>query len=85
MINIAICDDEESYRQEIEALVNQSEKAKHIFVEKFANGKALLSSNRKYDVVILDIELPDGLGVNVANLLRKRNVDLIVIFVTNYT
>lgn len=37
MINIAICDDEESYRQEIEALVNQSEKAKHIFVEKFAN------------------------------------------------
>ncbi len=85
MINIAICDDEESYRQEIEALVNQSEKAKHIFVEKFSNGKALLNSNRKYDIVILDIELPDGLGVNVANLLRKRNVDLIVIFVTNYT
>ncbi|MHA1410535.1 MAG: response regulator [Candidatus Odinarchaeia archaeon] len=36
------------------------------------------------DVVILDIRLPDGNGINVLEMIKKRNVSTKVIIFTNY-
>ena len=36
------------------------------------------------DVVILDIRLPDGNGINVLEMIKKRNISTKVIIFTNY-
>jgi len=37
-----------------------------------------------YDIALLDIELPDGTGLQVAKLLQAKNKNIIILFVTSY-
>lgn len=85
MIKIAICDDDQLYRDEIELMVNEHKDAQYFVVEKFSNGQDLLNSNIKFDFVFLDIELQDSLGLDIAKTLRKTNMDIIIFFITSYT
>ncbi len=84
MINIAICDDGQVYRDEIESLIFECN-ADFCAVDKFCCGKDLFESGKTYDLVFLDIELPDNLGVDIAKNLKAINKDIIIFFITNYT
>lgn len=39
----------------------------------------------EYQIVFLDVEMPDMNGLELAAALRKKNPDIIIIIVTNYT
>lgn len=87
-MRIAICDDE------ISALKQTSDTVRKVFAEmkltcmisEFDDETKLLDNIQNYDVIFLDIELknPDKNGVWVAQTLKRRNPNCIIIFITNY-
>lgn len=79
-MQIAICDDEKSMGQILE------EKIKKLLpdavIKKYLSGEALISSGCKPDILFLDIQMPGMDGMATARVLRQKNEDLILIFVT---
>lgn len=53
--------------------------------KRYADGNAFLSDKESYDIVFMDIMLPNINGMEVARQLRKYNESVIIIFVTNMT
>lgn len=87
-INIAICDDEqESLHMIQKELYNAADKLK-IEIETYAyneGNKVLdLIYNKKgdFDILFLDIDMPDISGLEVAKKLRQKNSDIILIFIS---
>lgn len=89
MIKIAVVDDAPDMLKEIKnSILKQfKERRINITIETFTNGAQLikaLESNRLFDVVFLDIELPDKLGLKIAKLLRDAYRNIIIAFVTSF-
>lgn len=89
-LNIAICDDEinditilKKYisRYNVETDNNNN----NIVVSSFLSAKELLLdySNNRYDVVLLDIEMPDINGMDLAKQLRETADDPFIVFTTS--
>jgi len=55
-------------------------------VETVENGKDALNHLEKtdYDLVILDIKLPDIMGDEIVKTMRKKGIDIPIIIVTGY-
>ena len=53
-------------------------------IDKFSSAKTFVDcSNVNYDIIFMDIELPDGNGMELIREVRKFDKNVIVIFVTN--
>lgn len=79
MIQIAVCDDETYYTDKIQNfLFHQSVECE---VNIFHSGKSFLDSGKDYDIIFMDIELPDCNGIK---LLRKYNFSSIIIIFTSH-
>lgn len=79
-MRIAICDDEKNIRQLIEKkIVKQYPDAEIVL---FSSGEELLLSDLKIDILFLDIQMSGRDGMETAIELRKRDNDMIIIFVT---
>ncbi len=89
-INIAICDDEQKSLQMIQKeLYHIADKLK-IEIETYAykEGKKVLdliyNEKEDFDVLFLDIDMPDVSGLEVAKKLRQKHLDIILIFISAY-
>ena len=75
MLKIAICDDETSQCDELEKILSDILDDKNIIfdIDLFYSGKGLCGElNRiKYDLVLLDIELPDVNGIGIGRYIRE--------------
>ena len=81
-MRIAICDDKKSERQKvIEALGSVID---HFSTDEFDNGSALLESHAKhpYDLIIMDILMPEMNGIDTAASLRKNDTNTPLIFLS---
>lgn len=80
-MRIAVCDDCHESAEKIRNLIGND-----YHVTEFLSGKELLQSNRShpYDMVFLDVEMPEMDGLTVAKELRNQKEDQIVIFISNY-
>ena len=54
----------------------------HITSALNANTAAILLAQAEYDMVLLDINLPDGSGYDLCRLIKAENPDTVVIFLT---
>ncbi|MCH5210884.1 MAG: response regulator transcription factor [Oscillospiraceae bacterium] len=85
-MRIAICDDEQKF------LENEAKLICDIFVEKgvpqelmtFNSPKELLDSGITYDMIFLDIEMPEMSGIDLARQISQKNKDCSIFFITNY-
>ena len=90
MIRIAICDDNEldalSARKVIRNTLNELNKEAKI--EYYLNAAdiqdKLLKKKESLDLLILDIDMPDISGLELAESLRANNLKLLIIFLSNH-
>ena len=86
-MKIAICDDMQILHQELKkCLEKYSFERKIDFIyDDYTHGADLLSSSIKYDLIFMDYQM-DGLnGLDTARMLRKRNNNTAIIFLTSYS
>lgn len=86
MISVAIVEDDRSAALRIrECLDYISEQEKISFtIDEFPSGLAFLGNYKPiYDIVLMDIEMPEMDGMETARALRKMDRAVILIFVTN--
>ena len=85
-VRIAIVEDDKSASDALLGYIEEYGVAEH---ETFEVGRYYTATSfidafkGNYDIVFMDIELPDGNGMDVVKRLRESNRDVIVIFVTN--
>ena len=79
-MRIAICDDEKNIRELIKGkMANQYPDANIIFCN---SGEELLLSDEHIDILFLDIQMQGKNGMETARELRKKDKNVIIIFVT---
>lgn len=86
MIRIAIVEDNEIEAQQLFSCLRLFEKdCLHTFqVELFGNTTSFLDNyNNNFDILFLDIELPDINGMKAAFKIREFDKNVVIIFVTN--
>jgi len=86
MINIAVVDDEQSERQTMEGYFKRMESEIHeeVTVTLFASVMALLEAyDYSFDLICMDIDMPQMDGLSTAQEIRSRDNDVLIIFVTN--
>ena len=89
MVNIAICDDNSVFSEELSCLVDKAFTEEHTIL-KFSNAQALINHIEDYsseciDIILTDIEMPGLNGISMAKELKQLHPRLQFIFVTNYT
>ena len=79
-MRIAICDDEKNIRELIgNTITKQYPEAEIVF---FSSGEELLLSDKHIDILFLDIQMVGRNGMETARELRKKDKNVILIFVT---
>ena len=79
-LNIAICDDEKAIREQINELIEKEKPG--VCPELYETGDSLLTAGKQFDIVFLDIQMDGTDGIETAKLLRQRDEDAILIFIT---
>lgn len=84
-MNIAICDDEKVFLNELHRKINDM-KLPDCNIFEFSSGKELLKGFVKgmYEVIILDVEMPELNGLQTAERIRQVDKSVIISFLTNY-
>lgn len=85
-MRILICDDEERYLNELKVHVEEYLRTHNIKAELFTtlNPKEIINSKLTFDLVFLDIDMPEINGIALAKELKNRNNKVILFFVTNF-
>ena len=85
-MRVAIVDDESAEREKLRGYLQCYGTEKHIKMEidGYENGDRLISEYRTVsDVVIFDIDMPGINGMDAARYIRKRDANVVILFVTN--
>lgn len=86
---IAICDDESIICNLLKGLVEKWAKKNNIKVkiEAFSSAESFLfkyEEDKRFDILLLDIEMPSMNGVDLAQIIREQNKSIQIIFITGY-
>lgn len=88
MMRIAICDDNLEFLEQIESSVLHTYKDMQMEIEIlcFRNGQLLLEELKKSDIdlLLLDIDMPELSGLEVAKRLRETEKKCILMFISSY-
>lgn len=87
MLQTAICDDEPLLLEEIKKNTENCLKQQQVFsiLSTYTNGKMLLydiQDGKHFDLLLLDIEMPDLSGMKLAEQIHRLLPDALMIFVT---
>lgn len=86
MITVSICEDEAYFMDELCKLLDKycNSREIHASISSFSNGEELLASNRMADIILMDIKLPTGNGMEIIRHLRNLGSESQVIFITAF-
>lgn len=86
MIHIAVVDDEKSYISQIQQYLEQFEResGETIKVSVFSDGDSIVHKyNSEYDIILMDVEMKFMDGMSAAEEIRKKDSEVVIIFITN--
>jgi len=86
-MKIAICDDCQKDAENIKHLLENPGIFEISDISIFLSGDELISQidcGTRFDIVFLDVEMPDKSGIEVGKSIRRHDRDAIIIFVTSY-
>ena len=85
-MKIAICDDLQSARQELHAMVREylAQESMTAEILEFSSGEALLEvfSPGLFDLIFLDIFMDGITGIQTAHLIREKDPNCLIVFTT---
>ena len=90
IINIAICDDEQESLDWILKELYKSANNLNVTIETYpyTDGNKVVdliyNNKENFDILFLDIDMPNISGLEVAKELRKKESDIILIFISSY-
>ena len=90
MINFIICDDNNKIVDDIKNIIskymmkNEHNYKTHLFNDYDSNFMKVVNSNLQCKIYILDIETPTRSGIDVARIIREKDVDSMIIFITGH-
>lgn len=85
-MRILICDDEVKYAHELQAHVQEYMKSHFIpyNIDTYTSPKDLIKNIAPYELVFLDIQMPEINGLEIAHKLKEKNSKVVIFFVTAY-
>ena len=86
MLRVAIAEDNSKDRERLQSFLKQYETEKNTQIEiaEYTDGSKLLEQYRPcYDVIFLDVEMPEMDGMKAAEKIREMDEEVILIFITN--
>ena len=90
MINFIICDDVKKYREMIQNIIskymmkNKLEYKTHVFNDYDNHFMDIVNKKLPFKIYILDIETPTKSGIDIARIIRHKDVDSVLIFLTGH-
>lgn len=90
MLKIAIVDDEIEFLKYINTKVKDvfSKRKIEIKTAMFTSGvqliKKMLDEKAYFDVVFLDVQMPNKIGMEIAKTIRSKYKDILIVFVTSF-
>ena len=89
MIRVVICDDNIVFMNHFKDIVESSLSTYNddFQISTVSNGNLLLAKHMEseFDIIFLDIDMPDISGFDVAKVLRDNNSRCFLIFITNHS
>lgn len=89
MIRVIICDDNIVFMNHFKDIVELclSKYTDDFHISTVSNGNLLLAKHteNEFDIIFLDIDMPDITGFDVAKVLRDNNSRCFLIFITNHS
>lgn len=86
MIRIAIVEDEPTAAERLKECLNKFEREQNVAIKatEFSNGTSFLYSSEKiFDLVFMDIDMPGMNGLDVSYKLREEDENIAIVFLTN--
>ena len=80
MKSVAICDSDSSLVIDLDEYLKSN--INDVVIDVYCKGNSLLFSNKIYDAIFLDVDLPDIDGLSVAKTIRLKNDYTKIIFVS---
>ena len=86
MIRIAIAEDEPSYAKQLQDYIQDFSRESGLAVEvtSYSDGDELVEGYKaQFDIILLDVEMPFLDGMTAAELIRRQDPEVVIIFITN--
>lgn len=86
MYHIAIVEDEREFSEQLQAFLReyQEEQGVSFHISVFNDGAEILNDYQKvYDIILLDIEMPQVNGMEAAERIRSMDQEVVLMFITN--
>lgn len=86
MYRIAVVEDEQQYRDEVCQYIEQyaTEHQLKFDVTTYTDGQEIVDDAQKhYDIIFFDIEMTQLNGMDAAKVIRERDVNVVMVFITN--
>lgn len=85
-MRVAVIDDEKDVRESLAGYIRQfgEESEMNFEVSTFPSGDALLETYRQvWDILMFDIDMPGTNGMETAKLIRQKDKNVTILFITN--
>ena len=86
MLHIAVCDDDIKTLDEVKQILTDYCRAKKLAakVSAYCDGTDLLASEESFDIIFLDIEMQQSNGIEVAQKIRRMDMNVPIVYITSY-
>lgn len=86
MVKLAVCDDSSLDINKLISCFESCRFSEAIQITKFKSGELLVEAHKQnpYQIVLLDVDMPNLNGITVGKMLRKYDEKVLIIFTTSY-